>query len=142
MEFKEVVVEAEYADIIISLMAEPYRILSITKIIFIAFCVKHEGHMSSYRGRTKDFVDVFFRNISLKLATNYKDIEKIIHVIDILVRTNRIAVNGDLLEVKEEILIITENDFLKFCSQKVPNPILEINKLDATAMIEEVIRYV
>lgn len=142
MELKEVVVEAEYADIIISLIAEPYRILSITKIIFIAFCVKHEEYMSSYRGRTKDFVDVFFRNISLKLATNYKDIEKIIHVIDILVKTNRITVNGDVIEVKEEIPIITENNFLRFCSHKVPNPILEINKLDATAMIEEVIRYV
>lgn len=28
------------------------------------------------------------------------------------------------------------------CSGKTPNPIIEINKLDATAVIEEVIRYV
>lgn len=31
---------------------------------------------------------------------------------------------------------------LQFCAKKLPNPIIEINKLDAKALIEEVIRYV
>lgn len=138
----EVIKEAEYADIILSLLASPFQICSVTKIIFISFCVKHEDNMSSYRNRNKDFVDVFFENISLKLVADYRDIEKIIHIIHILVKTNRISINEDHIEIKSEILHSPENEFIKMCLGKTPNPIVEINKLDAIAVLEEVIRYV
>lgn len=142
MKLNDVVIEAEYADIILSLLGEPYYVSSVTKIIFMSFCIRHEKSMKSYRARKEDFVDVFFRNISFKLATEYQDINKIIHIIDILNKTNKIRVDGDSIMVQEEITHISENEFLMLCMVKNPNPIIEINKLDATAMIEEVIRYV
>lgn len=142
MKLNEVVKEAEYLDILLTLLAKPYQISSVTKIIFLAFCINHEDNLASYRARTKDFVDVFFENVSLKLAANYKDIEKIIHVLDMLAKTKRINVVGDFIEIREEMKHNSENGFLKMCKGKIPNPILEINKLDAVAVIEEVIRYV
>ena len=53
--------EAEYADIILTLLNSPYAITSITKLIFIAFCVKHENNLPTYRNRVKDFIDIFFK---------------------------------------------------------------------------------
>lgn len=142
MRLNDIIKEAEYADIILSLLVEPYRINSVTKMIFFAFCIRYEDNFASYRSRTKDFVDVFFENISLKLATNYKDIEKILCILKMLVRTGKISITGDKIEVIDELEHNTENDFIKMCSGKTPNPIFEINKLDAIAVIEEVIRYV
>lgn len=142
VKLNDVVKEAEYADIILSLLDEPYQILSVTKIIFFAFCIYHEHNLAAYNNRTKDFVDVFFQNISLKLAIDYKDVEKILHVLDILVKTNKISVAKDKIEIKENIKNNAKNDFIKKCTRTTPNPILEINKLDAVAVIEEVIRYV
>lgn len=95
-----------------------------------------------YKNRRKDFTDIFFENISLKLMTNYKDIERILNVVDILVKTNKIMVVGDEIDIIEKVEHYTENKFIKRCNKKVPNPILEINKLDAIAVMEEVIRYV
>lgn len=142
MKLNDVIKEAEYADIILSLLVEPYQINSVTKMIFFAFCIKYEDNFASYRSRTKDFVDVFFENISLKLATNYKDLGKILCILKMLVKTGKISITEDNIQVLEKLKHNTENDFIKMCSGKTPNPILEINKLDATAVIEEVIRYV
>jgi len=142
VKLNDVIKEAEYADIILSLLVEPYQINSVTKMLFFAFCIKYEDNFASYRSRTKDFVDVFFENISLKLATNYKDIGKILCVLKMLVKVGKISITEDNIQVLEELKHSTENKFIKMCSGKTPNPILEINKLDATAVIEEVIRYV
>ena len=54
---------------------------------------------------------------------------------------NKIRVDGDNIIVQEDISHTSENEFLMLCLTRNPNPIKEINKLDATAMIEEVIRY-
>ena len=142
MRINNIIKEAVYADIILSLLVEPYRVNSVAKMIFFAFCIKYEDDFASYRNRTKDFVDVFFENISLRLETNYKDIEIILCVLTMLVRTGKISITGDRIEIIDEVAHSTENDFIKKCSGKTPNPILEINKLDAIAVIEEVIRYV
>lgn len=142
VKINEIIKEAEYADIVLSLLSKPYQISSVTKIIFFAFCINHEDSLVSYRNRTKDFVDVFFENISLKLATDYKDIGKIVHVLDMLVKTQKINIIGDYIEIKEEIKHNFENSFIRMCANKTPNPVLELNKLDAKAVIEEVIRYV
>lgn len=141
MKLNDIVTEAEYADIILSLLGEPYYVSSVTKILFMSFCIRHEKSMK-YKARKEDFVDVFFRNISFKLATEYEDINKIMHVIDMLNRTNIINVDEDVITVQKEMSHVSENEFLIFCNKKNPNPLVEINKLDATAMIEEVIRYV
>ena len=134
--------EAEYADIILTLLGSPYAITSITKLIFIAFCVRHESNLSSYKNRSKDFIDVFFKNISLKLSAHYNDIGLILHFVDILKNTSKRSIVGDSIELGVELTHSPENHFLQFCAKKVPNPIVEINKLDAKALIEEVIRYV
>lgn len=134
--------EAEYADIVLTLLSPPYAITSITKLIFIAFCIKYENNIPSYKKRSKDFIDVFFKNLSLKLSAHYNDIELILHLIDILKNTSKITISGDYIELNEELAHTSENHFLQFCSQKHPNPIIEINKLDAKALLEEVIRYV
>ena len=142
MKLIDVLKEAEYTDIVLSLLSEPYKILSVTKIIFISFCVYHESDFSSYKNRQKDFVDVFFKNISFNLAIYYKDIEKIIHILCILEKTNKIKIVKDTIIIIEDIKHDSENIFIKKCCNKFPNPIIEIDKLDALAIIEEVIRYV
>ena len=142
MKLIDVLKEAEYTDIVLSLLSEPYQILSVTKIIFISFCVYHESDFSSYNNRQKDFVDVFFKNISFNLAINYEDIKKILHILCILEKTNKIKIIKDKILIIEDIKHDSENAFIKKCSNKIPNPIIEIDKLDAIAVIEEVIRYV
>jgi hypothetical protein len=142
MKASEIISEAEYADIIITLMKSPYKISSITKLVFIAFCVEHESNQSAYRNRTKDFIDVFFSNISLKLSVHYQEIGQIIHTIDMLKKSSKVLIDGDHIELVYDFTFQTENNFLKFCSTKTPNPIIEINKLDAKALVEEVLRYV
>ena len=112
------------------------------QLIFIAFCVRHESNLSSYKNRSKDFIDVFFKNISLKLSAHYNDIGLILHFVDILKNTSKISIVGDSIELGVELTHSPENHFLQFCAKKVPNPIVEINKLDAKALLEEVIRYV
>ena len=134
--------EAEYADIIITLLNSPYGISSVTKLVFLAFCIKHEQNTGAYGKRTKDFVDTFFNNISVKLSTHYDDIGIIIHFIDMLNKTSTINVDGDSVTLNKEIPYFPENKFLQACVNRSPNPIIEINKLDAKAMLEEVIRYV
>ena len=134
--------EAEYADIILTLLNSPYVITSITKLIFIAFCVRYESNISAYKNRSKDFIDVFFKNISLKLSDHYDDFELILHFVDILENTSKVSISGDYIELISEFKHLPENHFLQFCAKKVPNPIVEINKLDAKALLEEVIRYV
>lgn len=84
-------------------------------------------------------VDVFFKNISLKLSAHYDDIELILHFVDILKNTSKVSINGDYIELSSELTHLPENHFLQFCAKKLPNPIIEINKLDAKALIEEVI---
>lgn len=142
MKLNEVVREAEYIDIILSLLDKPYHISSVTKMVFLSFCICHESNFSFYKNRTKDFVDVFFQNISLKLSLDYKDIERIMSVLDMLVKTDTINIKEDKIEIRKEIDHNSENAFMKMCASKIPNPILEIDKLDSVAVIEEVIRYV
>ena len=97
-----IIQEAEYADIIITLLNSPYGISSITKLVFFAFCIKHEQNTGAYGKRTKDFVDTFFSNISLKLSTHYEDIGIIIHFIDMLNKTSMINVDGDAITLNKE----------------------------------------
>lgn len=143
MKIETVITEAEYTDIILTLLESPYNISSLTKLTFIAFCVKHEDNKSAYRNRTKDFVDTFIGNVSLKLTARYEEIKMIFHVFKILENAKIIKIVNDSIEVIGQIPNHTyENEFLKFCNGKIPNPIIEVNKLDSKALLEEVIRYV
>ena len=60
-----------------------------------------------------------------------------------MLKTTGVAiVNGDEIEMIVELPHHTENKFLQFCEGKFPNPIIEVNRLDVKATLEEVIRYV
>lgn len=142
MTASEILSEAEYADIIITLLQSPYSISSITKLVFIAFCIKNENDNTKYSNRKKDFVDVFISNVSIKLTTHRQEINQIVRVIDMLNRTDKISIKGDEIDLVHDFNFQTESNFLKFCKTKTPNPINEIIKLDPKALIEEVLRYV
>jgi hypothetical protein len=136
------VAEAEYADIIITLLNYPYEISSVTKLIFISFCVKNETNQNSYNNRKYDFVDKLISNISLKLIAHDQELLQIIRVIDKLNKTSKVLINQDKISLLHEFDFHTENNFLKYCTNKKPNPIIEVNKLDPKALLEEVLRYV
>lgn len=142
MTINNIISEAEYADIIITLLNPPYSISSVTKLVFIAFCVKNENSQVKYNNRTRDFVDVFISNVSLKLSAHNHEIFQIIRVIDMLNKTAKVSVNGDNIALIHDFNFQTESTFLKFCSTRTPNPINEINKLEPKALVEEVLRYV
>lgn len=142
MEKSKLLLEAEYADIIITLLQEPYSVSSISKLVFIAFCVEHESNISSYSNRSKDFVDCFFQNLSVKFSAHYEELSVIFHVIDILKNNSIALVRDDYIEQISSITHAPENRFLQFCERKLPNPIIEINKLSSKGLLEEVIRYV
>jgi len=142
MNINEVIIEAEYVDILLTLINPPYEISSITKLVIMSFCIKHETNTSVYNNRVRDFIDEFFDNISLKLSANYNEFTHIVRVIDMLNSSSKVIVDGDYIEPNHRQIFKPENTFLKYCSTKSPNPIMEINKLDAKALLEEVIRYV
>ena len=142
MDKSKILTDAEYASIVITLLRKPYSVSSISKLMFIAFCVKHENNKLSYANRSKDFVDCFFKNISLKLSAHYTELNNILFILDMLKTTSLIHIDGDSIELTQDIEHETENSFLKFCESKIPNPIIEVNKLNAKALVEEVIRYV
>ena len=137
-----IIFEAEYADIILTLLQPPYSITSLTKLVFISFCSKYETNTQFYINRSKDFVDIFMRNITLKLSSHYEDLETILHFIQMLEHTSVVTIEKNEIWMNQPVAHQVENKFLKFCANKVPNPILEIKKLDEKALIEEVIRYV
>ena len=142
MVVNDVLSEAEYADIIVTLLQPPYSVASITKLVIISFCVKNENNHAKYANRKKDFVDIFISNVSIKLSTHRKEINQIIKVIDMLNKTSKVCIDGDNIALIHDFTFLTENSFLKFCKAKSPNPIAEVSKLSPKALIEEVVRYV
>lgn len=137
-----IIIEAEYADILMALLNNPYNINSIIKLVFIAFCVKHEKNLKVYSKRRKDFVDTFISNIDIKLISHSNELSIIFEVIDKLQANGFINIHKDQIYVLKLLPVKVQNKFLKFCESKRQNPILEVNKLDSKAFMEEVLRYV
>ena len=52
----DLLLQSEYADIIIELLKDPYNVDSIVKIVFLAFCVRNEQKVS-YGSRKTDLVN-------------------------------------------------------------------------------------
>lgn len=134
--------QGEYADIIIELLREPYSVDSVLKIVFLAFCVRNESR-SSYRNRRTDFVDVLLENLSIKFLSHPDELKCIFEVLNKLKRCGWISIKeGKIYLLKEFNKEKCDNIFLVGCQGKEPNPIIEVNKLDNTAFIEEVLRHV
>lgn len=138
----KVIVEAEYADIVIALLQFPYSINSVTKLVFMSFCVKNETSIKSYAHRTKDFVDTFTSNISIRLMSHPDELSVIFGVIKKLEDSDFVHIAGDVITLEKPLAVPTENRFIQFCEKRVPNPLIEVNKLDSKAFLEEVLRYV
>ena len=138
----ELLLEAEYAEIIIELLKEPFQITSVVKLVFMSFCVRNEKR-SSYGSRKTDFVDVFLDNINIRLLSHTEEIKSILEVICKLKSNGWICSKNGAIEIAKELPDYQcENKFLRGCKERENNPIIEINKLDDQAFIEEVLRHV
>lgn len=138
----DLLLQSEYVDIISELLKEPYRIDSVLKMVFISFCVRNESR-SSYRNRKTDFVDALLENLNLKLLSHPDELQSIFEVLNKLKKCGWInTVNGKIEILKEPTGVKCENKFLTGCKGKDINPIVEVNKLDDRAFIEEVLRHV
>lgn len=135
---------AEYLEIEVGLLQEPFSIESIHKLIFISFCVYHQANYGKRYNRL-DITQTFFRTLSGKLLTNINDLQVIMSGISLLEKSRLIGVDDEgRIKIKDDIKSLTShNPFLqKFKSKAVGNPILAVNRLDDKAFMEEVIRYV
>ena len=138
----DLLLQSEYADIIVELLREPYNVDSVIKIVFLAFCVQNEKQVS-YRNRRTDFVDVLLDNLSIKLLSHPDELRNIFEVLNKMKKCGWVTTEGGRITVLKEIDKSTiENKFLIGCRGKDTNPVVEVNRLDDRAFIEEVLRHV
>ena len=138
----DLLLQGEYADIIADLLNEPYNVNSVIKIVFLAFCIRNEMQ-ASYRNRRTDFVDVLLNNLNIKLLSHPDELKNIFEVLNKMKKCGWIkTVDGRIMVLKGFNKIKSENKFLLGCRGKDINPIVEVNKLDDKAFIEEVLRHV
>lgn len=136
------ILEGEYLEIIIELLGEQYNVRSLIKLVFMSFCIKN-GKRSSYGGRKKDFVEIFFSSLNVKLLSHSDELAAILEVIYKLKSSGWIVINDDKISVLKELNDLKcENKYLVGCRNKDINPIREVNKLDSRAFTEEVLRHV
>ena len=98
---------------------------------------------ASYRNRRTDFVDVLLNNLNIKLLSHPDELKNIFEVLNKMKKCGWIkTVDGRIMVLKGFNKIKSENKFLLGCRGKDINPIVEVNKLDDKAFIEEVLRHV
>lgn len=135
--------ESEYVEIIIELLRAPYCLDSVTKLVFMAFCIRNEFRYSSYRNRKTDFVDVLFDNINIKLLSHPNELISIFEALNKLKKCRWVRIDKGKISVLRDLQEFKcENKFLKQCRRRDVNPLIEVNKLDDKAFIEEVLRHV
>ena len=138
----DLLLQGEYTDIIIELLKEPYNVDSVVKIVFLAFCIRNENQ-TSYRNRRTDFVDVLLNNLNIKLLSHPDELRNIFEVLNKMKKCGWIATEGGRISIlKEYDKSKSENKFLTGCRGKDINPVVEVNKLDDRAFIEEALRHV
>lgn len=138
----DLLLQGEYADIIVELLNEPYNVDSVIKIVFLAFCIRNETQ-TSYRNRKTDFVDILLNNLNIKLLSHPDELKNIFEVLSKMKKCGWITTEcGKISILKKFDKEKSENKFLKGCKGKDINPIVEVNKLDDKAFIEEVLRHV
>ena len=138
----DLLLQSEYADIIVELLKEPYSVDSVVKIMFLAFCVRNEKQ-TFYRNRRTDFVDVLLDNLNIKLLSPPDELRNIFEVLNKMKKCGWITTQGGRIAILKEFdKSKSNNRFLTGCRGKDINPIIEVNKLDDMAFIEEVLRHV
>lgn len=138
----EMLIQSEYAEIIIELLKEPYNINSIVKLVFLSFCIRNEKR-PSYRKRKTDFVEILLSNLNIKLLAHQNELTSAFEVINILKQCGWIKTEaGRIIILKDLSQFRCSQRFLMGYKDKEINPIVEVNKLDDKAFIEEVLRHV
>ena len=138
----DLLLQSEYAEIMIELLQEPYRIDSVIKLVFMSFCVRNEIR-SSYKNRKTDFVNIFLNNLNIKLLSHPDELECIFAVLDKLRTCGWIKTDSGKIEVRRDLSgFKCGHKFLNNCKEKDINPIIEVNKLDDKAFLEEMLRHV
>lgn len=139
---------AEYANIIVILIKKPYSFNSITKLIFTSFGVKHAS-VHKYSNRKMDFIQTFLSSLSVKLTSHPEELVAILDVISTLEDNGWIKVSNDTIQVRKNLLNnkkisnnIRKNSFLKNIEKKEINPLEQINKMSVNSFLEEVLQYV
>ena len=142
MKMHSLLLQGEYSEIIVELLNKPYCIDSVIKIVFMSFCVKN-GIESSYRNRKMDFVNIFLDNLSIKFLSHPNEVSSIFAVLDKMKTCHWIKIKSGKITILRDLSgFECEHSFLKKCKSKNINPILEVNKLDDRAFLEEVLRHV
>jgi len=138
----DMLLQGEYADIILELLEKPYNVDSIPKIVFLSFCIRNETQ-TSYRARKTDFADALLSNLSIHLLSHPDELKNIFEVINKLRKCGWIKTEeGKICILREFKKNKCENRFLDRCREGKINPIIEVNRLDDKAFIEEVLRHV
>lgn len=133
--------ETEYADIIVSLIKKPYKVNSITKLIFLSFGVKHAS-IKKYSNRKMNFIKVFLSSLSIKLTSHPEDLKAILKVISILEMGGWITVDNDNIKIMKLPPNGGNNPFLRKLEDKKTNFLVDISKLENKSFLEEVLQYV
>ena len=132
-------------DILVGLLSEPYNIDSLSKIVFIAFCVQYNDGTKIYSNRKKNLIQIFMNALSIKLLSHISDLQVILEQIYILDSSGWILISDDgKIHVKSAAdfnQLHSGNEFLNHFIGKKNNPIIAVNKLEDKAFLEEVIRY-
>ena len=138
----DLLLQGEYADIMVELLNEPYKVDSVVKIVFLAFCVRNETQ-TSYRNRRTDFVDVLLNNLNIKLLSHPDELQNIFEVLNKMKKCGWITIEGGRIAILKDFnKSKSDNRFLVGCRGRNINPVIEVNKLDDRAFIEEVLRHV
>lgn len=142
MTMSDLLLQSEYAEIILELLKEPYNVNSVVKIVFISFCVRNEKR-ATYRSRKTDFVDVMLSNLDLKVLSNPHELACIFEVLCKLKKCGWIKnEDGKIAVLKDLSNFKCNHALLMGLKGKDNNPIIEINKLDDEAFMEEVLLHV
>ena len=134
--------QSEYAEIMVELLQEPYSIDSVIKLVFISFCVRNESR-PSYKNRKTDFVNIFLDNLNIRLLSHPDELGCIFAVLNKMKTCGWIKTDSGRIDVLKDLSDFKcEHKFLNNCKMKDNNPISEVNKLDDKAFLEEVLRHV
>lgn len=138
---KEIEKEAEYFDIIVGLLSEPFEYDSFVKTVFTAFIIKNCEPKVDKNVINLNLISKFMNNLRTQFFINYNDFNSIFKILRLLEDTSCIKIKDNTIFKKNisKEYIVQSNVFKISAVRKT---ILEIKKMSDKSFMEEVIRYV
>lgn len=138
---KEIEKEAEYFDIIVGLLSEPFEYDSFVKTVFTAFIIKNCEPKVDKNVTNLNLISKFMNNLRTQFFINYNDFNSIFKILRLLEDTSCIKIKDNTIFKKNisKEYIVQSNVFKISAVRKT---ILEIKKMSDKSFMEEVIRYV